>query len=829
MRIIEANAKLFCIVLLASLAFNFTGPLQFRASFVKADGATSLPLRVLIVKSQTPNPYPAYTAFYWLNQIYKIPCDLVNQTDVTNSTLYNSYGSSKYCCVIWTASYYARACGLAMVNWSGVIPQLLTFVLGSTPDPAISDRIFGAHWKNTVTVPANAIHRFFSNAITEGCSNYTGLAEWPTTIDNLTLSDGSLLWQVNNDIFLGAAKGKNVIMGALNQLLRTPDYISIDCPYIFTILFNFLKVAMGFVPIILPSEVLANVRVDDVFGKMPIGSVPPYSSSYISQFISDIKANNATASLGYVVANQTLVIGDAGKVLLNQTGTPTVDNWVDSINSIVRGNLSQNGGNLFVFAHGYTHMVCNETVYINAEDPTNSAYGSEWYDSKESRTIPYATQYQQMSKIYPVIQQWFNLTKKPVFIPSQGLYSSDTSQAAYDLGYPYFGAYYDTYISDDSDYEMLGDTLTKTPQIRAGGLDTGVHPLASFPNETYPIFAKYGVPLVPYLHAGGDFIGWNSSLQLINSLGARWTSLEEIAEVYAKQVTLTPMDLMLNSNGVINGTITCDGSARKLFIDCADTSQNIASIDIIGANYTNTTLFSGKTIQIPSELPSGIYSVRITLTSPSRPRSVTAGVQAEDHFEYSVLYATSKSELFGADNFTVTVLNVTGSTVNYELVSYYQNGTTVNDTNYVNLSSGYAGQGSWVVVAANLNAGDLIYPNLSWTINDTVTMNGRQVNHLFVDDAYVNNSGQNAFVTIDAYCDKITGAAVNISMNATNASAPEETMGFSYTLIVSDIVPEFSSIALVATMTGLGACTVVMVHRKKKREPRLQRELRQFP
>jgi hypothetical protein len=204
---------------------------------------------------------------------------------------------------------------------------------------------------------------------------------------------------------------------------------------------------------------------------------------------------------------------------------------------------------------------------------------------------------------------------------------------------------------------------------------------------------------------------------------------------------------------------------------------------------------------------------------------VTVGVQAENYFEYSVQYATSNSELFGADNFTVTVLNVTGSIVNYELVLHYPNGTTSNDTSYVDLSNGYYGQVSWVVVAANLNVGDLIYPNWSWTINDTVTMNGRQVNHISVNNAYVNNSGQNAFVTIDAYCDKITGAAVNISMNATSASAPEETMGFIYTLIGSSTVPEISPTALIATMTALVVCTAVMVHRRKTRAPCLQHEL----
>jgi hypothetical protein len=185
---------------------------------------------------------------------------------------------------------------------------------------------------------------------------------------------------------------------------------------------------------------------------------------------------------------------------------------------------------------------------------------------------------------------------------------------------------------------------------------------------------------------------------------------------------------------------------------------------------------------------------------------VTAGVQAGNYFEYKVQSATSNTELSGADNFTVTILNVTGLTVNYELTMYYPDGTTSNDTGYTDLTNGNS-QGSWIITAANLQAGDPVYPSWSWTINETVTMNGRQTNHLSVNNAYLNNTGQNGFITGDFYADKATGVAVALTINITG----QQNMSYSYTLISSDIIiPEFSTIAFAATMVALTACTATV-------------------
>ena len=151
-------------------------------------------------------------------------------------------------------------------------------------------------------------------------------------------------------------------------------------------------------------------------------------------------------------------------------------------------------------------------------------------------------------------------------------------------------------------------------------------------------------------------------------------------------------------------------------------------------------------------------------------------------------------------------MNVTDFMVNYGLTMYYPNGTMSNDVDYTDLTNGNS-QGSWIVTAADLQAGDSVYPGWSWTINETVTMSGRQTNHLSVTNACINNTGQDAYITGDFYADQTTGVAVAVTMNITG----QQSMSYSYTLIGSDIIiPEFSTIALAAPMVALTTCAAIV-------------------
>lgn len=202
-------------------------------------------------------------------------------------------------------------------------------------------------------------------------------------------------------------------------------------------------------------------------------------------------------------------------------------------------------------------------------------------------------------------------------------------------------------------------------------------------------------------------------------------------------------------------------------------------------------------------------------------QGVTVGVIAGNSFEYEILSVTGNGTEFspGASNFTVTVFLVTGSVVNFQEAIRYQDGTNPFVTGYTDLSNGSSEAGrSWIIVPANLSAGDPVYPGWNWIINGTVTVTGRPTNYLSLKNAYINNSGQDAYVTADIYLDKATGAMVNATVNAKSLSHDFQ-FTESYTLIEQNVwipVPEFSPTILGATIVTLTACTAVACNRKAK-------------
>ena len=212
----------------------------------------------------------------------------------------------------------------------------------------------------------------------------------------------------------------------------------------------------------------------------------------------------------------------------------------------------------------------------------------------------------------------------------------------------------------------------------------------------------------------------------------------------------------------------------------------------------------------------------------AQAQEVRVGVAPEDWFEYDVLSLTGNGTEFssGVSNFTVTVFLVTGSLVNFQEAICYQNGTAPFITGYTDLSNGSSEGGrSWFVVSANLSAGDPVYPGWNWIINRTVTVDGRPTNYLSVNNAYLNNSGQDAYVTANIYIDQATGAVVNATINSKSLSQNFQ-FTESYALIEQNVwtVPEFRPIILIATILTLTACTAASCSRKAKSQ-RLQRKL----
>jgi hypothetical protein len=211
----------------------------------------------------------------------------------------------------------------------------------------------------------------------------------------------------------------------------------------------------------------------------------------------------------------------------------------------------------------------------------------------------------------------------------------------------------------------------------------------------------------------------------------------------------------------------------------------------------------------------------ITWLASVQVQAVSVGVHTGDTFTYKVNSASGPNmqhELEGADNFTMTVSNVTGNVVGFQEVDNYSNATNYN-TGYYDLGNGNNTGTAWMLFDANLGVGDPIYPGWPMWANNTVTINGRPTGHTILYNAYVNiTNGPQGYVTLDVYGDQATGAVVNASVSLIAGN----TTSFNYYLIATNAwitIPEFSPIALVITLSTLAATTAAIAYRRKVRLP----------
>lgn len=198
-------------------------------------------------------------------------------------------------------------------------------------------------------------------------------------------------------------------------------------------------------------------------------------------------------------------------------------------------------------------------------------------------------------------------------------------------------------------------------------------------------------------------------------------------------------------------------------------------------------------------------------------QAVAVGVQPGNTFTYKVKSASGAYELDGADNFTITVVNVTGSVVGFQEAVKYSNGTSSSYSGLIDLGNGSNTGVAWLLFNANLSVGDPVYPGWPIWANTTLNINGRTMGHTVLNNAYVNIPGSlKGNLTADVYCDQATGAAYNATVNLTDGNASS----FSYYLIYTNAwiqVPEFSPITLIIAMSTLTVAIAAIAHRKKTR------------
>jgi hypothetical protein len=229
----------------------------------------------------------------------------------------------------------------------------------------------------------------------------------------------------------------------------------------------------------------------------------------------------------------------------------------------------------------------------------------------------------------------------------------------------------------------------------------------------------------------------------------------------------------------------------------------------------------------------GIPLLISTTSAQTRIPGVAVGDSFKYTFDYNMNFGDSsfdlpslfeglQSEANDIDFVQATVTQVSDSTVTIQTTIQYKNGTQQSDTGSIDVATGQDTTQkqsiSMVLIAANLNPGDQIYPDgISGTINETVTKTypsgSRQVNHQNIVMNYnvsqeeLANLGITTPVqqtnTQDIYWDKQTGALTEMTYNmVTKSTQLNADISINVTLAESNTftVPEYPIALLVAVL-----------------------------
>jgi len=112
-----------------------------------------------------------------------------------------------------------------------------------------------------------------------------------------------------------------------------------------------------------------------------------------------------------------------------------------------------------------------------------------------------------------------------------------------------------------------------------------------------------------------------------------------------------------------------------------------------------------------------VASVAIVLvTQPPSAKAATAGVHAGDSFTYSIVCTSNLtsidaidtpgfSEFNQTDYYKVTITDVTGSSVSFDTLWQFKNGTGITSKQTIDLSNGNKtdNKGFWAIYTSNLN------------------------------------------------------------------------------------------------------------------------------
>jgi hypothetical protein len=170
----------------------------------------------------------------------------------------------------------------------------------------------------------------------------------------------------------------------------------------------------------------------------------------------------------------------------------------------------------------------------------------------------------------------------------------------------------------------------------------------------------------------------------------------------------------------------------------------------------------------------------IVATQPPAAKKAVVGVNVGDSFSYSIIGSSNLTALNAVDTpgfeqynqtdyYKITVTAINGTSVTFDTVWQFKNGTGIPGTQTIDLSNGNKTEstGFWAIYSANLNVGDLLRPTGfdGLTVNQTNTRtfadSTRTTNFWFIDNQFfdVNDPTQSTqkYDYTGVFFDKQTG------------------------------------------------------------------------
>ena len=227
-----------------------------------------------------------------------------------------------------------------------------------------------------------------------------------------------------------------------------------------------------------------------------------------------------------------------------------------------------------------------------------------------------------------------------------------------------------------------------------------------------------------------------------------------------------------------------------------------------------------------------ILGFALVANTSAQTETVTLGVSSGDSFKYDLTFMWN-STLAGefpplylleenqTDYFQIGVQIASGTIVALQTSWRFRNGTENNSTALVDVSGVNENLTGYYVYAANLKAGDLLFPSstLPWVINETTFRtypgsNFRETNHIAVNRTDVLDK---VYSYVSLYFDKQTGMLVESYFTDVFTAAPNQTFTVHFTLKESNawVIPEFPSI-LVFPLFIAGTTAAVLILKKKR-------------